>query len=536
LLQGATAATAAAALAPILPRQSVAQESTPTPQPGGEVRMLIRKPVTLNPNFSTSGNEQQIERLIFGALVKMSDKLEPVLDLAEKVEATPDAKTYTFTLREGLVFNDGTPLTSRDVAFSIEVAVDKRTGSLWRGRFLAITGAQAFGDQQAETISGIATPDERTIAITLDLPDASFLITLCDYSGFAILPEHIHKDVAPEAWANILFLEPSVGAGAYNFFKYEIDQYIELRRNETYGGPAPYLDRILLSIRTPDVALAEIERGELDMMTLGVEEAEGARSFPNVSVISVQSPSMTHMVVHNQVPHLQDKRVRQAMMHAMDRQSMIDAILQGEGEITNSPIFGPAWMGVPDGLNPYEYSVDKAKQLLSEAGWNPAQKVVALVVGLDQDPIPPIVQDQFKEAGIDLELLEVEITELIRRISSDQVEFEIFFNGGDTYRADPNISALFYSTANLAPAGTNFSRYSNPTLDDLYVQGRGTTDLAERKRIYTEAAKILNEDVPNLYQWSPNSLFVVNNRVQNFKGPGYADNRLWNAEEWWVTS
>ncbi len=91
-------------------------------------------------------------------------------------------------------------------------------------------------------------------------------------------------------------------------------------------------------------------------------------------------------------------------------------------------------------MNPYEYSVDKAKQLLSEAGWNPEQKVVALVVNLDQDPIPPIVQNQFKEAGIELELLEVEITELIRRISSDQVEFEIFFNGGDTYRADPNIS------------------------------------------------------------------------------------------------
>jgi ABC-type transport system substrate-binding protein len=536
LLQGAGAVAAAATLAPLAPSRAMAQEGTPAPQPGGEVRMLIRKPVTLNPNFSTSGNEQQIERLIFGALVKMNDKLEPVMDLAEKVEASPDATVYTFTLREGLVFNDGTPLTSRDVAFSIEVAVDKRTGSLWRGRFLAISGAEAFGDQQAETISGIATPDERTVAITLDAPDASFLITLCDYSGFAILPEHIHKDVAPEAWANILFMEPSVGAGAYNFYKYEVDQYIELRRNETYGGPAPYLDRILLSIRTPDVAIAEIERGELDIMPLPLDEAEGARSFANVSVISVQSPSMTHIVVHNQVPHLQDKRVRQAMMHAMDRQGMIEAILQGEGEITNSPIFGPAWMGVPEGLNPYEYSVDKAKQLLSDAGWDPNQKVVALVVNLDQDPIPPIVQNQFKEAGINLELLQVEITELIRRISSDQVEFEIFFNGGDTYRADPNISSLFYSTANLAPAGTNFSRYSNPTLDDLYVQGRGTTDLAERKRIYTEAAKILNEDVPNLYQWSPNSLFAVNNRVQNFKGPGYADNRLWNAEEWWVTS
>jgi ABC-type transport system substrate-binding protein len=537
LIQLIAAGAGATILAPLAAASSFAkQDSTPTGTPGGEVKMLIRKPVTLNPNFSTSGNEQQIERLIFGALIKMNDKLEPVLDLAEKIDVTPDASTYTFTLREGLVFNDGVPLTSRDVAFSIETAVDKRTGSLWRGRLLAITGAAAYGDQQAETISGLATPDERTISLTLDKPDASFLITLGDYSGFAILPEHIHKDVVPEDWANILFLEPSVGAGAYNFTKYEIDQYIELTRSETYGGTKGLLDRILLSIRTPDVALAEIERGELDIMGLPIEEAEGAKALTNITVQSVQSPSMTHLVVNNTAPYLADKRIRQAMMYAMDRQGIVESILQGEGEVVNSPIFGPEWMGIPEGLNTYDYSTDKAKEVLADLGWDPNQKITALVVGIANEPTSPIVQDQFKAAGINFELLEVEITELIRRISAEPPDFDVFFNGGDTYRADPNISALFYDTANLAPAGTNFSRYSNPTLDDLYVQGRGTTDLAERKRIYTEAAKILNEDVPNIFQWSPNSLFAVNNRVQNFKGPGYVDNKLWNAEEWWVTS
>ena len=245
---------------------------------------------------------------------------------------------------------------------------------------------------------------------------------------------------------------------------------------------------------------------------------------------------MTHLVVNNTAPYLADKRIRQAMMYAMDRQGIVEAILQGEGEVVNAPIFGPEWMGIPEGLNTYDYSTDKAKEVLADLGWDANQKITALVVGIANEPTSPIVQDQFKAAGINFELLEVEITELIRRISADPPEFDVFFNGGDTYRADPNISALFYDTANLAPAGTNFSHYSNPTLDDLYVQGRGTTDLAERKRIYTEAAKILNEDVPNIFQWSPNSLFAVNNRVQNFKGPGYVDNKLWNAEEWWVTS
>jgi ABC-type transport system substrate-binding protein len=241
-------------------------------QTGGDVRMLIRKPTTLNPLFMTSGNEQQIARAMFGALVKMNDTLEPVPDLAETVEVTPDAKTFTFTLREGLAFSDGEPLTARDVVFTIERAVDKRTGSLWRGRLLAIEGAEAFGDQQAETISGIETPDDRTIVITLAEPNAAFLIVLGDYTGLGILSEHALAEVAPDQLSNHTFLEPSVGGGPFELVTYETDQFIELRPNPSWAGTTPSLDRILLPIRTPAIALAEMERGELDIMRLPPEE------------------------------------------------------------------------------------------------------------------------------------------------------------------------------------------------------------------------------------------------------------------------
>ncbi len=104
---------------------------------------------------------------MFGALVRINDKLEPVPDLAEKIEISADAKTYTFTLKKGLVFSDGKPLTSADVAFTIERAVDKRTGSYWRGRLLAIDGAAEFGDQKTDKIKGLETPDANTVKMTL---------------------------------------------------------------------------------------------------------------------------------------------------------------------------------------------------------------------------------------------------------------------------------------------------------------------------------------------------------------------------------
>src|SRR5260370_13982677 len=105
------------------------------------------KAMTLSARYSSAGSEQGVERLIYGAVVRVNDKLEAVPDLAEKVDVSPDATTYTFTLRKGINFSDGQPLTSKDVRFTFERAVDKRAATYWRGRLLHIPGAPEHGDQ-----------------------------------------------------------------------------------------------------------------------------------------------------------------------------------------------------------------------------------------------------------------------------------------------------------------------------------------------------------------------------------------------------
>lgn len=530
LLQGAAAMAAVAPLTWQSVDRILAQETS-----GGEVKMLIRKPTTLNPLYSTSGNEQQIERLIFGSLVKSNDKLAPVPDLAETVEGSPDGLTYTFKLRPGLVFNDGHPLTSRDVAFTFETAVKPEVGSVWQGRLLAIAGAKEFAEGSATSISGVETPDDLTIKITLAEPDGTFLLTLADYSGLGILPEHALKDLSADQLKAKTYLEPEVTGGAFNLVSYQVDQYIELVRSETYTPKRPALDRILLPIREPSVALADLEIGELDIMRLPLDEVDTVEDMPNVSLVSVQSPSMDHVVLNLTRPYLQDKRLRQAMMYAIDRKAIVESLLGGRGEVVNSPIFGPDWMGIPEGLNPYDYDPDKAKALLAEMNWDPNQKIVALTV-TPGEWYGEVVAQQINDVGIKFELLLVDVSQLLDEILKEEPTFDAFLNGGDTYRADPNIASLFYATDQFAPGGGNLCRYSNPELDKLFVEGRATNDLAVRKEIYTKAAQILNEDVPNLFLWSPNSHFAVNNRVQGFLGPGYSDNRLWNAEDWSVTS
>ncbi len=179
--------------------------------------MLYAKPVTFQPLFTSVGADQGTEQLLFGALVKVNDKLESVPDIAETIDVSPDVKTYTFHLRKN-VWTDGQPLTAKDVIFTINRAVDKRTGSYWRGRLLQIDGATEYGDQKADTITGLTAPDDYTVKMVLKTPDSTWLSTLGDFAGMGILPEHVLKDVAPDQLQKHPFaLNPTVTAGAFKF-------------------------------------------------------------------------------------------------------------------------------------------------------------------------------------------------------------------------------------------------------------------------------------------------------------------------------
>ena len=181
---------------------------------------------------------------MFGALVKMSGDLVPTPDLSETIEGSADGTVYTFTLREGLAFNDGTPLTSADVIFTLERAINPLTGSIWKGRLSGVLGAADYDGASGE-VEGLKAIDERTVEITLAKPDSAFLVNFCSFSGLGILPKHILGEVAPEALKeNPFSLAPNVTAGGFSFVQFATDQFLEMQRNTTYPGEVG-LDRIL---------------------------------------------------------------------------------------------------------------------------------------------------------------------------------------------------------------------------------------------------------------------------------------------------
>ncbi|MGH2534823.1 MAG: ABC transporter substrate-binding protein [Thermomicrobiales bacterium] len=535
LVAGGAGMSAMMALLGAHPRGVAAQDA----EGGGQVNVLWRKPITFNPLFSTSGNEQQVERLLFGALVKMSDVLEPTPDLAAEVQVSDDATVYTFILHQTITFTDGQPLTAADVVFTIERAVDKRTGSYWRGRLLGIEGAEAYGEGQADSISGLATPDDYTVQITLAQPDSAFLVNLCNFSGLGILPQHVWGEVAPDQMQeHTLSQEPTVTAGAFTFVRHEVDQFLEIGRNPNYFGDPPPLERIFLPILTSDVALAQLETGEIDLMTLPISEAERARGIEGAVVASVPSPSMDFLAFNMERPYLQNKQMRQSMLHAIDREGIVAQVYQGEGQVVNAPIFGPDWMGIPEGLNAYEYDPERARQLLDDSGFDKSQVIqLGYQPGVvkERDAASAIIQEQLRQVGFNYEILQVDVAEQNRRYI-DETDFDMFYIGGGVFRADPSVSATYFLTRNFTPAGGNASHYSNPEIDDLYARGQAVADSEERKAIYTEIAQILNDDLPWLFLWSPNSLYGVSARFQGFAPPSYSDNKFWNAETWSVSN
>lgn len=512
---------------------------------GGQVSIYWTKPSTIHPLFSTAGVEQGVERQIFGALMRMNDKLSPVPDLAEKVETSADAKVWTFTLKKGLTFSDGKPLTAKDVVFTFERAIDKRSGSYWSSRLSIIEGAADYAVQKADSIKGLETPDEYTIKMTLTAADAVWTQTISDFAGLCILPSHILKDTPPDQMAKSGFaFAPTPSAGAFVYSDWKADQYLEIKRNDSYmGGAKAKLDKIFCKVLTQqDVGIAQLENGEIDLMVVPVTEADRLRKNANLTVTSTPAPSVSFLALNLDRPFFKDKRVRQAMMYALDREAMAKEILKGEATVVNSTIIGPEWMGTPEGLVGYGYDVNKAKQLLKEANWDASQKVALMYTPGDKinDALVPIMQQLFKDAGIALELFTVDTPEYNRRAvvgatAQAAGDFDITLVGGGVFRQDPNVSAKYFETVSFTPAGANYGHYSNPQVDDLFKQGRAITDTAQRKQIYTRLAKILNDEVPWIYLWSPNSIHAYNKRLVGFKPPSYATHLVWNAEEWSVT-
>lgn len=460
--------TVAAGLASAPAGGSAAQDE---PKPGGTLNAAISAdPVNLDPHLSSAYSTFQVLENVYNQLVGLDDDLQLVPELAESWTVSDDKLTYTFKLRPGVAFHNGRELTADDVVYSYERIRNPDTKSGWA--------------YLMEPVDTIEAPDPQTVVVTTKEVYAPLLTKLAS-QGTAIVPRE-------EVEAETLDEKP-VGTGPFRFVEFVPADRVVLERNEAYWEEGkPYLDGIVFRpIPDETVKQTNLETQNVDWVdNVPAQDANRLMESPDLVVESVAGTAYTYMGVNTTRKPLDDKRVRQAISYALDREEIAAIALYDLALGSQSPVpEGNFWRSeyAPQGRD-----LDKARQLLQEAGvgdgfpveFMPAQDYPETVRSAEA------AQAQLADVGIEATLRPLEWSTWLDE--EGQGNFDIYLCGW-IGMVDPD--DYFYAQHRTGEV-FNFTGYSNPELDELLDRGRQSLDDNERKGIYDQIQQILIDDAP----------------------------------------
>lgn len=378
--------TAAPAATFVQPTQALAQPpATNAPQPTANVpaptappaantdRPLIyplgADPDTLFPDYSGTALGASMAALIYNALttIDLQGKVAP--DLATSWEVSLDKLTWTFHLVKNAKWQDGQPFTANDVKFTYETIADPTyTGNMYN-TITSIAGAVDKHDGKAKEVSGIKVIDENTVSFTTTEPDALVLDTFAG-SNLVIYPEHILKSVPIADMKGSDYSRSPIGTGPYKITSWLSAESMTFERNEFYFGPKPIISKIIFKIiPEPSAIVTALLNKEVDIVDeLAAENLKVVEGKPGIVVKSIPGAEYENFNLNVNDPFFKEVRVRQAMAYAIDRQSMLAALVDGKGTIENT-FFHPTRPEYDANIVGFDYNVEKAKQLLKEAGW-----------------------------------------------------------------------------------------------------------------------------------------------------------------------
>jgi len=446
--------------------------------------------------------------------------LQPVL--CESWEVNDDGTQFTFVLREGVMFHDGEAFTAEDVKYTFEYYGDPANASIAASNFLSIEYP-------------IETPDDTTVVINLKNPNASFMAYTA--SQF-IVPQHHHSEVGETGYkAN------PIGTGPFKVKDYDPASFCELEAFDDHFRGRPNLD-ILRENIVPEASVRKIalESGEADtsVWALLTEDNIALRDSGEFATYITSSVAVNHFPMNNERPFFQDKVVRQAMMHAIDRDQIVDELWQGLA-VKATANLSPAleFYYEPD-VKQYEYDPELAMSMLDEAGWVVGSDGVrekdgvklswtCLVITGDQArrPEAEVVQQWMLAIGLDMKIEEAPSTSTaMQKGEADMALYNWTYGGGS---GEPDASNTLRSDAL-----NNFSHYKSPEMDRLLDAGLAETDPDARKEVYSQVQKLVAEDVPFLYIKFWDWFVFFNKRVKGLPEEPQNTQYYNEAYKWWV--
>ena len=451
--------------------------------------------------------------------------------LAESWEVSDDATSVTFHLHENTVWDDGTPLTANDIAFTYQTALHPAVGQGgWESRYKGIKGADAYIAGEADNIEGIVVVDDHTITFELAAPDVSIVPLM----RIGVVPAHAYEGVAPEDILDHPFTNaPTIASGPYRFVRFEPAQFIELEANPNYWGEPAKIQRVFLHLVEDITALAQLEAGELDIVGgyLDVTEVERMEALPHITVASESGWGIYALYANGFKDDLKDKRVRQAIMYAIDRESVLEAAFEGRATEIDSTFWGAAGWASPDDLNPYDYDPDKAKELLEEIGWDSERELKLQIINTTgPDPrLAAVVQQNLADVGMRVTIKTITPAYLLPSIE-DYENWDIGLVRGGRFPIDPNVSQVYFTSG--AFWNDRILDWNNNTIDALFAEGVQYGDQAQRQEVYFEIARIINDELPWMILAAPDVLYMHNKGLKGVVPTGNVSMIGWNLAEW----
>ena len=500
-------------LAVIFAMVGLSAGSAPRPagaQPAGTlVVALVAEPVNLDPPQVTDLNSLRVSRRIAETLVTFAEETTQIVPgLAESWTISQDGLWYTFKLRKGVKFHDGTPLNAEAVKFSIERQFnpDHPANKLGKYPFAGFF----FGNVKA-----VEAMDESTVRFVLKEPRASFLAVLTAGAASIVSP------TAAKKWGADYALNP-VGTGPFRYASWQRGQQVVLEKNPDYWRGPVKLDRVVFRPIVEDQArLTELLTGGVDMI-VGVppDFVEQLQGNAKVSVLKQVGAHVWYLGINNQKKPFDDKRVRQALNYAVNKDAIVKDVLKGTGSPSLGPVLPGTW-GADAALKAYPYDPAKAKKLLADAGYPNGFSTTMWVPesgsGM-QSPVAmaTVMQSNLKAVGVTVALQTMEWGAYLAKLRSKEQElFALSWMAGSE---DPDMVMYpLLHSSQWTPNGPNRALYKNEKFDELLGQARQVTDQAKRAALYREAQKILVEDAPWVFVDHEVQLAATSKRVQGFK-------------------
>ena len=445
---------------------------TGEPVKGGEITVGIAQDLddSLDPHQTVAAGTREVLFNIFEGLVKPNSDGEMIPAVAEKYTLSEDGTTYTFTLREGVKFHNGQTVTAEDVVYSIN-----RCAAVPEGQEKPLVAAFS-------AVKSVEALDEKTVAVTIAQRDLEFI----SYMTAAIIPaDYENQDTAP------------VGTGPFKFVSRTPQQDFVMERFEDYWGAPAWLDKVTYKIcENADARVMNLNGGSIDLCA-HLTSAQASQLNQNFQVLEGTMNLVQAIYLNNQAKPFDNQLVRQALCYAIDRQGIMDMVADGHGTAVGSSIY-PAFTKyfLPELVDKYPHDVEKAKELLAQAGYPDGFDMTISVPNNYQPHMDTaeVVAEQLREAGINVTIQPVEWSTWLDTIYNGR-QFQATVVGVDA----ANMTARAMLERFTSDYGKNFINYNNPAYDTLFQQAINAQDEATQTDLYKQMEAMLADTAANVY-------------------------------------